>query len=234
MSSERHVSSDADAAGAALAAWLIAQLRQAAAEGRDYHAALSGGKTPVPFFEALAASHEVPWQRLWLYWSDERCVPPNDPESNYGLARKHLLSKTHVPKQQIERMRGEVDPDAEAARYGALLRQRLASDGGMPALDLILLGLGDDGHTASLFPGDEDALASPEPCLAVIHPTSGQLRLTMTPALINQAKAVAFLVTGASKAGILAQVSASGETYPAQAIRPAALHWFLDTAAAGV
>lgn len=231
MSSELHLLSDPAAAGSALADWVGGQLRQAAAEGRAYHLALSGGSTPVPFFDALGRQSDLPWQQLWLYWSDERCVPPNDPQSNYGLARKHLITRSHIPKAQIERLRGEVDPEAEAGRYGELLRQRLPADQGQPVLDLILLGLGDDGHTASIFPGDDEALASPQPLMAVMHPQSGQLRLTMTPALINRARRVAFLVTGAGKQEILKQVLADGRTYPAQHIRPAELHWFVDKAA---
>lgn len=241
MNSELHVAETPEAAGAALANLIANRLRQAAAEGREFHLALSGGKTPIPFFDALCAENDLPWQQLWLYWSDERCVPPNDPDSNYGLARKHLLSKIHVPKGQIERLRGEVDPEAEAARYSALLRQRLpASDAqpeavnAPPVLDCVVLGLGDDGHTASLFPGDDDALVSSELLLGVIHPQSGQLRLTMTPALMNAAREVVFFVTGSSKAKILNQVRQSAgteQTYPAQAIRPEHLHWFVDQAA---
>ncbi len=239
MNSELHVAQTPEAAGAALASLIAGRLRQAAAEGREFHLALSGGKTPIPFFEALCAENDLPWQQLWLYWSDERCVPPNDPDSNYGLARKHLLSKIHVPKGQIERLRGEVDPEAEAVRYSALLRQRLpASDldsvNAPPVLDCVLLGLGDDGHTASLFPGDDDSLVSSELLLGVMHPQSGQLRLTMTPALINAAREVVFFVTGSSKAEILSQVRQSavmGQTYPAQAIQPEQLHWFVDQAA---
>lgn len=233
MNSEWHVLPSPAATGEALANWTVNRLRQAAAEGRDFHLALAGGATPLPFFEAMSQIADAPWQRLWLYWSDERCVTPNDPESNYGFARKHLLSRIHVPRQQVERLRGEVDPEVEARRYGALLRQRLSQAGDMPVLDLVLLGLGTDGHTASLFPEDDDALLSAEPCLAVIHPQTGQLRLTMTPALINQARAVAFLVTGAAKTGILQAVAQSGQAFPAQAIQPEQLHWFVDQAAAG-
>lgn len=231
MNSELHIADSPAAAGEALARFVGERLRTAASEGRDLHLALSGGNTPIPFFEAMCAQADLPWQQLWLYWSDERCVPPNDPDSNYGLARKHLLSRVHVTKGQIERLRGEVDPEAEASRYNTILRQRLAADGGQPVLDLILLGLGDDGHTASLFPGDDDALVSTDPVLAVMHPQSGQLRLSMTPALINSAREVAFLVTGSGKANILAQVRKTGETYPAQHIRPEQLHWFIDKAA---
>lgn len=228
MNSEWHISPDPAAAGADLADWVAQRIVAAAAEQRPFHLALSGGQTPVPFFESLS-KHELPWSYVWLYWSDERCVPPNDPQSNYGLARRHLLSKIHLPKQQIERMRGEVAPAAEAERYADLLVQRLA--GSPPSLDLILLGLGDDGHTASLFPGQDAALGSQRLCLALEQPGSGQPRLTMTPRLINGAREVAFLVTGSGKREILARVAEPGMRYPAQAIRPASLHWFVDQAA---
>lgn len=233
MNSELHVLTTPEAAGAALADWVAAKLRVAVAADQDFHLALAGGSTPLPFFEALSQIPDLPWQRLWLYWSDERCVTPDDPESNYGLARKHLLSRIHVPKAQIERLRGEVDPDAEATRYSKLLYDRLPTHAGMPVLDLVLLGLGDDGHTASLFPGDDEGLLSDKPVVAAIHPVSGQLRLSMTPALINRAKSVAFFVTGSKKAGILERVRQSGRNYPAQSIRPVSgqLHWFLDEAA---
>ncbi|HEY9839155.1 MAG TPA: 6-phosphogluconolactonase [Candidatus Obscuribacterales bacterium] len=233
MSSEVHVLPSPEAAGVALAQWTAGRLWQAANMGHGFHLALAGGSTPIPFFTALGQMADLPWQQLWLYWSDERCVPPNHPESNYGLARRHLLTRAHVPKQQIERLRGEIDPEVEARRYGELLRQRLPQQDRQPILDLILLGLGEDGHTASLFPGDDDALASHEPCTAVIHPLSGQLRLSMTPGLINRARAVAFLVTGAAKAGILARVRNPGRSFPAQHIHPAELHFFVDAAAAG-
>ena len=226
MNSDQHILADAQAAGAALADFVANRLK-AADPVRGFHMALAGGSTPLPFFEALSQMRDLPWQQLWIYWSDERCVPPNDPQSNYGLARKHLISQIHVPKNQVERLRGEVDPEAEAARYSQLLRQRLPD----LSLDLVLLGLGDDGHTASLFPGDEDALTSPEPVVAVMHPVSGQLRLSMTPALINRAQAVAFLVTGANKAAILKQVLHGPGAYPAQLIQPAELHYFVDQAA---
>lgn len=231
MNYKLQLASDPSACAQALAQWISQQIQARA--GQAFHLALAGGNTPVPFFEAFSTQPEIPWQQLWLYWSDERCVPPNDPQSNYGLARKHLLSRVYIPKAQIERLRGELDPEAEALRYSALLRERLPLEKKIPILDLILLGLGDDGHTASLFPGDTEALASPEPIVAVMHPVSGQLRLSMSPKLINQARQVAFLVTGSGKAKILKEVlQGPPGRYPAQAIQAAETYFFVDSAAA--
>jgi 6-phosphogluconolactonase len=235
VSYKLHTFDKVQQAAQGLADWVSAQVL---AKAGPFHLALAGGNTPIPFFE-IFSQQALPWQQLWFYWSDERCVPPTDPQSNYGQARKHLLSKLLIPKAQIERMRGELDPEAEALRYSELLERRLPLEQGMPVLDLVLLGLGDDGHTASLFPGDLAALESADPVVATMHPVSGQQRLSMTPRLINQARQVAFLVTGASKAEILRQVlsgaeqgidTEAGKSLPAQWIQPErvdGLHFFV-------
>ena len=178
------------------------------------------------------------WSRIHLYWGDERCVPPDDPESNYGMTRELLLQQVAVPKGQVHRMRGEADPLAEAQRYGELLQRELPRQGEIPVFDLIILGMGDDGHTASIFPDQQELLRAPGPCAVAVHPESGQQRITLTGPVINQAARVAFLVTGENKKEKVNQVLRGGpdeQAWPAAAIRPVdgELHWFLDQAAYG-
>ncbi|MGV3526397.1 MAG: 6-phosphogluconolactonase [Candidatus Sericytochromatia bacterium] len=210
----------------------IAGLLLATPAGKTLHIALSGGQSPAPCFQALAMRPELNWEQVCFWWSDERCVPPDHGDSNYGLAKRLLLRPLRVAKDQIERLRGEQDPEQEARRYDQALRDRVTLSNGVPQLDLVLLGLGTDGHTASLFPGDRESLNTQELCRAVQHPDGSQ-RLTLTPRLINRARCVAFLVTGSSKRQILKQlVSGSQSQIPAQQIRPQGELWLVADRAA--
>jgi 6-phosphogluconolactonase len=176
----------------------------------------------------------MPWGRLHLMWGDERCVPPDHADSNYRMVREALLARTPVPRQQVYRMRGEdPDPAAAAADYERLL---LAHFGGLPRFDLILLGIGTDGHTASLFP-DAPAVAERERLVVATRAPAGQPRITLTLPVLNNAALVCFLARGADKAhAVSAALQArEGDASPAGRVRPRAgrLVWLVDAAAGG-
>ncbi|MEN1785131.1 MAG: 6-phosphogluconolactonase [Bacteroidota bacterium] len=203
------------------------------------HVALSGGSTPKIVFEVLAAAyaHTVNWNRIHFYWGDERCVPPNDAESNYKMTVDYLFSKLEVPTSNIHRILGEADPVGEAMRYANLLEINLDRVGGVPQFDLVILGMGDDGHTASIFPHQIALWDSEDHCVVATHPNSGQQRVSINGKVINTAKAVAFLVTGAAKAEKVEEIHQKKEgfkAYPAALVAPRTgdLTWFLDEEAA--
>ncbi|HDR89464.1 MAG TPA: 6-phosphogluconolactonase [Bacteroidetes bacterium] len=222
-----------------LAGFLLALIGKRLAESENFFMAVSGGSTPLLLFHRLAhAGGRIPWNRIHLFWVDERCVPPGHPESNYGQAQQVWLQKITMPRENIHRMRGEDDPVIEAQRYGREIENILPKKKGLPAFDVVLLGLGNDGHTASLFPGDNDSLISEKSCLAIRHPQTGQNRITLTPRIINRSKIVCFLVTGKEKAApvqFILENSPSSEKFPGSYIRPeeGELYWFLDAGAAG-
>jgi 6-phosphogluconolactonase len=201
--------------------------------------ALSGGSTPALLFRELALYAQRPdWSWVKIFWSDERMVPPDHPQSNFGLAKKILLDEVPIPPQNIFRMPGEIPTEEAAAKYTALIRQEVpVVENGIPQFDWIFLGLGEDGHTASLFPGSESLLIADKLCAATTHPGSGQPRLTFTLPLINQARKVVFLVTGSSKSKVVADIlkqRPSSSNYPAAAVQPlrGELCWYLDKAVA--
>jgi 6-phosphogluconolactonase len=209
--------------------------------------ALSGGSTPRALHALLVDPAEpfrarVPWARLHVFWGDERPVPPDDPDSNYGMARDTLLRHVPVPPAQVYRIAGEdPDPAGAAERYAQQLRRVFAEhgrlEGGWPRFDLVLLGMGADGHTASLFPGTDAVRETTRLVAAPWVATLGTHRLTLTPPVLNAADRVVFLVTGSDKAEALAAVlegPRQPDVYPSQAIAPraGALVWLVDHAAA--
>ena len=216
--------------------------KERCATGEPVHIALSGGSTPKIVFDQLASEFgkDIDWSQVYLYWGDERCVPPTDAESNYKMTVDHLLSKIEIPKTNIYRVKGESDPEEEAKRYGEVLQENIPAANGIPCFDLVILGMGDDGHTASIFPHQIALWDMPENCRVATHPDSGQKRVTITGKVINNAKTVAFLVTGASKAEKVAAIINKAEgykQYPASLVAPKSdeLIWFLDQdAAAGL
>ncbi len=206
-----------------------------AGTGETFHVALSGGSTPKIVFDVLAErfSDKVDWNKVHFYWGDERCVPPTDDESNYKMTVEHLFSKIEVPKENIHRILGEKDPETEAMRYANLLEINLERVEGTPQFDLVILGMGDDGHTASIFPHQIDLWNAEDHCVVATHPDSGQKRVSLNGKVINTAKEVAFLVTGASKADKVKAVvekTNGSEVYPASLVHPKSgnLVWFLD------
>lgn len=193
--------------------------------------ALSGGNTPKLLFSILAKEYResIPWNRIHIYWGDERCVAPDDEESNYFQAYKSLLRHIPIPQENIHRIKGENDPREEAIRYAEKLSKKLPSDKGWPVFDLIWLGLGTDGHTASIFPGQEHLFHSEKNCAVSTHPQTLQKRVSLTGGPINQAKRVHFLVTGAAKAPIVRDILQGLKNYPASLVNNQnELIWFLD------
>ncbi len=225
------------------AAERVAALSQQALAARGrLRIALAGGSTPRPAYALLADPpyrDAIGWSAVEVFWGDERCVRPDHPMSNYRMAHETLLFRVPIPPEQVHRMRGELtDPDAAAQEYEETLRAAFGvHSGGLPRFDLILLGLGPDGHTASLFPG---TAAIRETRRWVVGHWVQQIlasRLTFTPLLVNAAHHVLFMVSGASKAEVLHAVlegPADPSRLPAQAVRPTdgAVEWLLDQAAA--
>ncbi len=203
------------------------------------HVALSGGSTPKAIFDYMAENYasSIQWSKLHLYWGDERCVLPTDAESNYKMTVDHLLSKIDFPEANIHRVKGENTPVDEAVAYGEVLDKNLEKVNGIPRFDVVILGMGDDGHTASIFPHEIHLWDSKNNCEVAVHPESGQKRITITGKVINNAKEVAFLVTGAGKAPKVKEiVKKEGDytSYPATLVAPTSekLLWLLDEDAA--
>ena len=205
--------------------------------------AISGGSTPQASFKLLADPKgpflsTVPWDKLQLFWVDERTVAPDDPQSNYGVCRDLLLSKVPIPESNVFRMEGERDPEEAASRYESTLRNVLKLEGAeSPRFDLVMLGMGPDGHTASLFPHTDGLNELGRLVIANHVPQMNTWRITLTSPVINQASEVAFGIAGADKATVLAQVLTgprNPDEYPSQLIRPASgkLLFLLDEAAA--
>jgi 6-phosphogluconolactonase len=208
-----------------------------AARGR-FAVALSGGRTPNDLYRRLASdpAGAVDWNRVHLFWGDERCVPPDDPQSNYGTAMKAFAGAA-IPSANVHRVPAEIEPpETGAARYAAELATFFAAGAGAPlAFDLVLLGLGPDGHTASLFPGSAALTETARTVVANWAPSQQAFRVTLTYPVLNAARQVLFLVTGSEKADIVARLLGDGDaSLPAAGVRPGAgrLSFLLDAAAA--
>jgi len=205
--------------------------------------AISGGSTPKAAFHLMGDAHQpwrarMPWDQLELYWVDERCVPPDDQESNFRMTREALLDHAPLRPEQIHRMEGELDPEVAAARYESGLRNGFRLEGAeAPRFDLVQLGMGPDGHTASLFPHTE-ALNEMMRLTVPNHvPQMNSWRITLTWPVINNARSVFFLIGGADKAGVLKEVLTGArdtERLPSQLIWPSSgiLTLILDKSAA--
>jgi 6-phosphogluconolactonase len=230
------VYADAGAVAHALADYFVATGERAIAERGKFTVALSGGNTPRAAYELLAADPlraNLSWSNVFIYFGDERCVPPDDERSNYRMAREAFLDAVPIPSANIARMRGEIDPGLAANEYASILRAEL---GGMPQLDLVMLGLGEDGHTASLFPGIAQEVGEHSLVEAAYAQSQAMWRVTITPKLINAARRVVFAVEGVAKARALAAVyegPRDPKTYPAQLVQPSSgeLTWLVDEAA---
>ncbi len=231
---------NADLTARAVADLITAQSKQKTLSKQYYNIALSGGSTPKLLFEIMAQepyASSIVWDIVRLFWVDERCVAPDHTESNYKMTYDALLKHDLVKKEHIFRMKGEVVPAEEALRYEAILKEELPINNDFPVFDLILLGIGEDGHTASIFRDNMALLQTERLVETAVHPVSGQQRITLTGKTINNAKQVAFLITGASKQDIVKSIL---EKLPEAANYPAAFvsneeaiaEMYLDEAAA--
>jgi 6-phosphogluconolactonase len=232
---------DPAALAAATADHVIDVLRTSLAQRDLAHVALAGGSTPRAINALLVAPPrrgQVDWERVVFWFGDERCVPPDDDQSNYRMNRETLLDPLKIAPGRVHRMRGEDDPSAAAADYDVVLQREVQHDAGqLPRLDLILLGMGPDGHTASLFPGTTRAIDHDKLCIAHYVPKLDAWRMTLTPHAINAAHNTAITAGGAEKADALREVlegPKQTDVYPAQLIHPShgELRWFVDAAAA--
>lgn len=246
MNREIRIFEDPLALHAAAAGMLARAAGEAIRARGEFNLVLSGGSTPKELYRLLAEQYgrRIAWERVSFFWGDERSVPPDHRDSNFRLARETLLDPLSIAETQITRIPGEMDPGLAANTYEDLLRAhffvagRKGDAADFPVFDVVLLGIGADGHTASLFPGTQALTESERWAVANYVPHLDTWRVTLTFPVINHAHQVIFLVSGAGKKDALKEVL-QGEynpgKYPAQAIQPLAgdLHWLLDTAAAG-
>lgn len=222
----------------AFAEVLIDRISEAAKKKTPLTLAISGGNTPKLLFSVLAEKYDksVDWNMVRLFWVDERCVAPDDPESNFGMTEKILLGKILISAGNVYRMRGEDDPAMEAPRYSEVISSRIRIKNGFPVFDIIILGMGNDGHTASIFPGNNKLFSSDKICEVAVHPVSGQKRITLTGKVINNSKSVFYLVTGNGKSEIIKEIfrnSAVSEMFPSAHIKSVngTTTWLLDNEA---
>ncbi len=240
MKADIRIFKDSDTLSKAAMEIFIAAARHAIEMRGRFLTALSGGGTPSGLYRLLASEpyrSEMNWKKTFVFWGDERCVPPDDAGSNYHQAREILLSQVPIPNENILRVKGELQPEQASDAYAQTLKDFADLGLDWPRFDLVLLGMGDDGHTASLFPGSPAEASSPT--LAVTGHYQGRPanRVTLTPLVFNSARKVLFLVTGEGKAVTLKRVlsdASNQEQYPAQRIQPTdgQVIWLVDEAAA--
>lgn len=218
---------------------LSKKINGAAKKKESINIALSGGSTPKILFSILAEKYgrSTSWNYVHLFWVDERCVAPDDPESNFGMTKQLLLDRIDIPRELIHRIRGEDDPEKEAERYSREIMQNVAVKKSLPSFDIMILGMGNDGHTASIFPGNDRLLHSDKICETTIHPSSLQQRITLTGKVINNSKEIYFLVTGIEKSPVIEQIFGKNKnpaTFPSSHIFSinGKTIWLLDEEAA--
>jgi len=216
-------------------------LEDKAASGETLTVALSGGHTPKAFFQVLAEPpyrDGLPWDKAIVFWGDERCVPPDDDQSNFKMTNDALLSHINIPEANIHRVLGENPPGEEVTRYEEEIKRNIPAAGnGFPRFDWIFLGMGEDGHTASLFPGAPTLKERDRICVVATHPETGQKRISITLPVIDNAERVSFLVSGAAKVPVLKEIMEKGSEplpYPSSMVHPVdgILEWYVDKAAA--
>jgi 6-phosphogluconolactonase len=238
MTSDPQIFSGTGDLARAAAKYFAARSIDAVAQRGSFTVALSGGSTPKILYQLLADSNEpfrnqIPWANTHFFWSDERHVPPDHPDSNYRMVNEVMLSRVPVSESNVHRVASENPNATEAAEaYEQTLVQIMTAD--LPRLDLILLGVGVDGHTASIFPGSEVLHETTRLVAAPWVEKLKTFRITMTLPLLNNAASVVFLVSGAEKAQIVEEVLQDARRYPAEAVKPinGDLLWMLDKEAA--
>ena len=233
-----HIQKDPVAVTAALAEWITHTIETALQKQDRFTWVLTGGNSPKALYDMLALSpykERIAWNKLHIFWGDERAVPFTDDRNNAKMTYAHLLNKVPVIPAQVHVMRTDTEPEQAALEYEKILHQYFGNDG--KSFDLVLSGMGDDGHTLSLFPGTE-VVHEKEAWVKAFYLTSQQMhRITLTAPVVNRASSIAFLTFGANKAKALYEVlegSPDVDLYPSQLIKPrlGELHWFVDEAAA--
>lgn len=232
-----HVYKDAEALSEDVAKWIAETISRTLQTKDRFTIALSGGSTPQRLHKILAASpckEQIDWSKLHIFWGDERAVPFNDSRNNAKMAYDTLLNFVSVPASQIHVMRTDIGPEDSAAEYEKILHTYF--DDQSLSFDLVLLGMGDDGHTLSLFPGTEVVHEEKAWAVAYFLKAQDMYRITLTKSIVNRSARVAFLTTGTGKAHALKEVlqgAYNPDLYPSQEIKPIGdLHWFVDEAAA--
>jgi 6-phosphogluconolactonase len=236
LTGRKEILDDPDALAGRVAEWLTALALSGTGPLR---VALSGGSTPAALYTRLASGdlrERFPWSRVHWYWGDERLVPREHPSSNYAMVDRAMLSKVRIPAENVHAMPVHGTPEAAARRYERALQEDYGDerlDPARPFFDVVLLGLGTDGHTASLLPGDP-ALEEERRWVVAVPHGRPEARITMTLPLLESSRRAAFLVAGAAKAAVLRAIEAGGCDAPAARLRPVGeLHWFVDRQAAG-
>jgi 6-phosphogluconolactonase len=222
------------------AAFFLEQAARSIVERNRFLVALNGGSTPARLFRLLGTDYrdKVDWSKVHIFWGDERCVPPEDAGSNYGQARDLLLSRVHIPDSNIHRVKGELGSAEASKEYTHTLKGFASPPLDVPRFDLVYLGMGEDGHTASLFPGSPVDVTEPTMPVTAQYQDRPADRVTLTPIVFNSARRVVFMTTGEKKAVTLAEVLSDRYDpvlYPAQRIDPkdGELIWLVDEDAAG-
>lgn len=233
-----HVFSDHEELSQVTASLLVAAALEAIAVHGTFTIALSGGSTPERLFEILATEHKdtIPWDKTIIFWGDDRVVPPDHEWSNYRMAYDLLLSKVPIPEENIFRIKGELGPE-EAAKDMLANLITIFGDEEIPQFDIVLQGMGDDGHTASLFPGDS-ALTATDWVVPVFNPPADPAvdRVTLTFPVLNAARLAVFMASGESKQQLLQEIMndpTAPERYPAACVEAQETVWYIDEAAFG-
>lgn len=237
---ELHIEKDTKALSASLAEWINNYIQQVLAKQDRFTFVLSGGSTPKALYALLAESpykESIPWEKLHFFWGDERAVPFEDSRNNAKMCYDELLDKVPVKAENIHIMRTDITPEESAAEYKKIVKAYF--EGSETTFDFVLLGMGDDGHTLSLFPGTEVIHEQNALATSFFLQAQDMYRITLTAPIVNNAACVAFLAAGAGKAEVLKQVlkgEKNVDLYPSQIIQPVKgqLHWFVDEAAAAL
>jgi len=230
---------DASALSKEVATWMTSLIEETLKNKERFCLLLSGGNTPKNLYTLLAAEpfrKQIDWKKLHIFFGDERVVPFSDDRNNGKMAYDTLLSKVSIPKEQIHYINTDIKPEIAARDYESLLRENF--NDGKTTFDLALLGMGDDGHTLSLFPGNESINQTSRWAFSLYLPSQKMHRVTLTADVVNRSACIAFLVTGAAKMPVLNRIlnqTAPPHFYPVQLIKPinGEIHWFVDEEAVG-
>lgn len=232
-----HIFKNKEELAEGMASWICELINSTLLEQEYFTLVLSGGETPKILFNKLASfeyKEKINWQRIHIFWGDERVVPFKDDRNNAKMAYNLLIDHLGIPTSQVHIMRTDIEPLFAAMEYSKILHTYFNT---ARTFDLVLLGMGDDGHTLSLFPGDQNSIVSNDWVTAINNETQKMYRITLMPQIVNQSSAIAFMVDGEKKAPVLKKVlegDYAPDKFPAQIIKPlnGNLHWFLDEAAA--